>query len=192
MSTPSSQPSGSQSTEKENQGEQPWYKNLSDKSTRKLPYMFCMFGEKINFPDEAKDKSGIPLVPPIIVIPDVDNPQSYKPFHVLVLGLTKYTCLVCSASNAGNNQEGNHSNPFNHVKSQHLEYFPINLWSEDGAKKLEEAWLKKLNAVKSKCGKPRSLQPTILQAIQNTKSVSEQVKAWVRAIVLGQTIPLSI
>lgn len=51
-----------------------WYKNLNVKENRKLPYMFCFVGEKINFPNEAKDENGIPFVPPIIVLSDTQSP----------------------------------------------------------------------------------------------------------------------
>lgn len=129
--------------------QQDWYKNLSEKEGRKLPYMFCFPGQKIDFPPEAKDSNGVPLVRPIMVIQDTVNPSNFKPFNVLVSGVKEYTCLICNCCKAGNGQEGNHSNALSHVRKYHLEYYPINCWSEEGAKKLQDDWLKMLAKVQN-------------------------------------------
>jgi len=128
----------------------PWYKSFLDKNERKLPYMFCFPGQKIEFPREAKDVNGVPLIPPILVIPDTDSPKTFKPFHVLESGHDNYTCLICNVTKAGNKQSGNHSNAVSHVRRNHPECLPTNCWSEDDARELEENWLKKLAEAKKK------------------------------------------
>jgi hypothetical protein len=152
--------------------------------------MFCFPGQKIDFPSEALDKSGVPLVNPIMVIQDIENPDSFKPFNVLVTGTKKYTCLICNCCQAGNGQEGNHFNAISHVRKYHLEYFPINCWSEEGAKKLQDDWLKKLTKAQNDANQKSKLVQTKVSFA--SRPVSDQVKAWTRAVCLGQTIPMSV
>jgi hypothetical protein len=163
----------------------PWYNDLEV-----LPFCFCKAGEAHRLPEDACNEAGVPYIRPIIYIRAIDNPNSFKPLHAVKTGMHEYTCLICWETHKGNNQKYNNNNAFAHVKSKHLEEYPINCWSAQGAKELESKWIKALNEQKRNLKGPK--QVSIQQAFSVSKNIPDQIKCWTKAVIIGKTIPISI
>ena len=96
------------------------------------PYMFVYPGEQFNPPPEVlNERTGFPICGPIICIKPVENPKSFKPWHVVSCKTENYFCNICKITKRGNHQVGNNSNAFSHVRTEHLEQYPINCWTQE-------------------------------------------------------------
>ena len=145
----------------------PWYNDLEV-----LPFCFCKAGEAHRLPEDACNEAGVPYIRPIIYIRAIDNPNSFKPLHAVKTGrMHEFTCLICWETHKGNNKKYNNNNAFAHVKSKHLEEYPINCWSAQGAKELESKWIKALNEQKRNLKGPK--QVSIQQAFSVSKKTHQ-------------------
>lgn len=161
----------------------PWYGD----DPEKIPYCFVIRGQAWKFPDNALNSDGVPLIAPVFVLPPVDAPKDFKPMHALKLDLEHYVCLICRIKQKGNRQASNNSNAFNHIRSSHIEEYPINCWTKDEAYNRQRKWEKDLTEAKRT--KSQSNQLTLQQTFgHRILGVPEQIQAWTEAVVIGNLV----
>ena len=162
----------------------PWYGELEN-----IPYCFVIRGEGVIFPDTACNSEGVPLITPIYVLSPVEDPKKFKPVHALKLGRDYYTCLICGVKQKGNNQTSNNSNAFTHIRSAHIEEYPINCWTKEEASRRQKTWEGKLAVAKRPTQRVIPQQITLQQSFASRAiKVSEQIQAWTVAVIIGNLV----